>query len=113
MEAIHRDDGELCGFVRERDGQWHAMTVFGGMLGEADSAAAATQVVREVGLAALAERWLLLDGTSTEAEVVCIQEASPSGVTLALGYYSMPGVPTLRITRDEIDRGRYVLQRDR
>lgn len=113
MEAIHRDDGELCGFVRERDGQWHATTVFGSLIEATDSPAAATQVVREVGLAALAERWLLLDGTSAEAEVVCIQEASPDGVTLALGYFSMPGVPTLRITRDEIDNGRYVLRRDR
>jgi len=33
-------------------------------------------------------------------------------VTVALGYYSMPGVPTRRITRGEIDDGSCLLRRD-
>ena len=34
------------------------------------------------------------------------------GVTVALDYYSMPGVPTRRITREEIDYGECELRRD-
>lgn len=112
MKAIHRDDGELCGFVREHEGEWRALTVFGGVLGVAESSAAAEVMVHEVGLASLAERWLLVAESSAEPEVVCIQEASPQGLTVALGYYSMPGVPTMRISREALDLGCYVLRRD-
>lgn len=111
MEAIHRDDGELCGFVHEHEGRWQALTVFGAHLADTESAAAARAVVHEIGLASLAERWLFHDGALSEPEVVCIQEASPQGVTVALGYYSMPGVPTVRITRDQIDSGVVRLRR--
>jgi hypothetical protein len=37
--------------------------------------------------------------------VVCIQEARPGAVTVALGYYSLPGVPTLTITAEELAAG--------
>src|SRR3954453_1475126 len=37
MEEVRRpDDDELCGFVDERDGQWHALTVFAATLGAHD-----------------------------------------------------------------------------
>ena len=46
-----------------------------------------------------------------EEQVVCIQEASPSSVTLALGYYSLPGVPSLTVSRDDVTGGRWQLDR--
>jgi hypothetical protein len=112
MRPIHRDDGELCGFVQTAPGSWRAVAVFGGLLQEADSEHAAEEIVRMVGLPALAERWLLSTTESDDEEVVCLQEASPAGVTVALGYYSMPGVPTRRISRGEIDDGSCRLRRD-
>ena len=112
MKAIHRDDGELCGFVRAHHDTWHALAVFGGLLEVVDTRAAAEQVVHDIGLAALAERWLLRTASADE-EIVCIQEASLAGVTVAIGYYSLPGVPTRHITRDEIDGGRCELRRTR
>ena len=63
------------------------------------------------GLASLAERWTLRSGASGEEEVVCIQEANPGTVTVALGYYSLPGVPTQTITADEISAGEWELRR--
>ena len=65
----------------------------------------------EVGLASLAERWMLTDLGSGEEQVVCIQEVSPSSVTLALGYYSLPGVPSLTVSRDDVTGGRWQLDR--
>jgi hypothetical protein len=44
-------------------------------------------------------------------EVACIQEANAQSVTLALGYYSMPGVPTLTITASKIAAGEWGLHR--
>ena len=67
--------------------------------------------VLEHGLASLAEHWQLRRTEEAEAEVVCIQEADPTGVTLALGYYSLPGVPTMRVTRSQLDAGEWVLER--
>jgi hypothetical protein len=111
MRAIHRDDGELCGYVHAHDGSWHAVSVFGGLLDVAESNESAEQIVREVGLVALAERWLLTTSSEPEEQVVCLQEASPTGVTVAIGYYSLPGVPTLRVTRAQIDNGQMHLRR--
>ena len=37
MKAIHREDGELCGFVRAEGDTWQALAVFGGLIGTADS----------------------------------------------------------------------------
>ncbi len=59
------------------------------------------------GLASLAERWTLRHGDSGDEEVVCIQEANASAVTVARGYYSMPGVPTLTITAAQIASGEW------
>ena len=111
MEPIHRADGELCGFVRCVEGRWEAVAVFGSRLKWTSSRAMAEQIVREIGLASLADRWVLTSRLDGREQVVCVQEASPNGVTVALDYYSMPGVPTLRITREQIDGGEYSLRR--
>lgn len=112
MDEVRRDhDGELCGHVARIDDEWCALAVFGAVLGLHDDRDAAVQQLLIEGLACLAERWTLRDGTTGADEIVCIQEANPASVTLALGYYSMPGVPTLTVTRDELDAGRWQLLR--
>ena len=110
VEALRRpSDGELCGYVAQRDGQWQALTVFGAVLGTHDQRASAADQVLDEGLASLAERWTLRHGESGDEEVVCIQEVKGGAVTLALGYYSLPGVPTLTITKDQIASGEWEL----
>jgi hypothetical protein len=70
-------------------------------------------VVNE-GLAALMERWILTAADESNEEVVCIQEALPDAITDAItvvvGYYALPGAPTIRIDRAELDAGRRTLR---
>jgi hypothetical protein len=112
VEAVRREsDGELCGHVAQSDdGRWLALTVFGAALGAHDDRQAAIDQVSSEGLASLAERWTLRGGDG-EQQIVCIQEANADSVTVALDYYSLPGVPTLTITRDEIDSGDWEFRR--
>jgi hypothetical protein len=110
MEALRRSgDGELCGYVEQRDGQWVALTVFGAVLGSHDDRVNAVDHVLTDGLSSLAERWTLRHGASGAEEVVCIQEVNDVGITVARGYYSLPGVPTLTITMDQIAAGEWDL----
>lgn len=109
MTAIYRADGELCGFIRPHADGWEALTVFGAVIERPSTQSEAEAIVRDKALAALAERWLLERPGHAE-QIVCIQEASPDGVTVALDYYSMPGVPTLRIGRNQVDTGEVVLR---
>lgn len=108
MEELRRpSDGELCGHVDRRDGRWCALTVFGAVLGSHDRREHAVEQVLAEGLASLAERWTLRRGEHGEAEVVCIQEANAAGVTVALGYYSMPSVPILTISAEQLAVGEW------
>lgn len=112
MDEVRRPgDDELCGFVAARVGRWAACTVFGADLGEHDDRAAAEAQVRADGLACLAERWTLRDTATGEEEVVCILEADPDSVTVALGWYSMPGVPRRTLTTADLATGRWALVR--
>ena len=86
-------------------GRWQSLAVFGGLLGEHATFDDAAHQVLDEGLASLAERWMFRADPSEEWQVVCIQEASPTSVRLALDYYSMPGVPTLTLTRDDLSGG--------
>lgn len=99
---VRRDDGELCGYVVAADGGWRATTVFGGILGEHADEEDATRQIRDDGLASVAERWTLVDADTGEEQVVCIQQMSPDEVTLALDYYSLPGVPTMTLATAEL-----------
>jgi hypothetical protein len=111
MDEVRRaDDDELCGFVERRADGWHALAVFGGTFEVYPDRRDAEAKVLADGLAALMERWLLVDGATGDEQIVCIQEANPHGITVALDYYSLPGVPTLRITRIELDEQRWVLR---
>jgi hypothetical protein len=112
MDAVNRsEDDELCGFVDDRPDGWHSLTVFGATLGIHPTRLDAEQHVLDEGLASLMERWILADG-STE-EIICIQEAHPDQITVVLGYYALPGVPTMRIDRTELDERRWTLRLDR
>jgi hypothetical protein len=114
MDAVIRpEDDELCGFVEDRRDGWHALTVFGASLGVHPTRLDAEQHVLDEGLASLMERWILTDQDGSTEEIVCIQEAHPDEITVAVGYYSLPGVPTMRIDRTELDAGRWALRRDR
>ena len=111
MRPVRRDtDDELCGHVVERGGTWRSLAVFGAQLGEHDDEQAAVDHVLEHGLASLAARWTL-ESPGEEPEIVCIQEANPLTVRMALGYYSMPGVPTLTITTAQLASGEWQLSR--
>lgn len=110
MEELRRSsDGELCGYVEQRDGQWCALTVFGAVLGSHDQRASAADQVLNEGLSSLAERWTLRHGESGDEEIVCIQEVNGGAVKVARDYYSLPGVPTLTITKDQIASGEWEL----
>lgn len=109
MIEIRRDDGELCGYVRASGGRWQSVVVFGAVLGDHDTEDAATQQVRETGIAVLQDRWTLT-GTVDDDGTVCIQEARPDGVRVALGYYSLPGVPSRWVDRADIDAGTVTLR---
>ena len=103
---IRRDeDDELCGFVAERDGVWWALTVFGAGLGDFPDRARAETIVREQGLASLAEHWEFRRDPDDDWQICCILEAGPHGAVLALDYFSMPGVPVVRVSADELSRG--------
>jgi hypothetical protein len=111
MPGRRPGDDELCGHVDLADGSWLALVVFGAVLGRHPTREDAVAHVLSEGLSSLAERWTLRCGDGGADEVVCIQEASAQTVTLALGHYSMPGVPTLTIRASEIAAGRWSMQR--
>ena len=114
VREVRREDGELCGFVALDGGRWRSLTVFGGALGEHDEERDAHARVASDGLASLAERWTLVDRTTGDEDVVCIQQASPEEVTVALAPYSMPGVPTATIRAEDLRAdGRWRLERRR
>lgn len=98
-------DDELVGFVAEGPDGWRALTVFGGVLAIESGRAAATAVVRERGLASLAERWHWWSRATGGWRVVVPQEASPGRVRVAVGPYSLPGVETAVITTADLDAG--------
>lgn len=110
MIEVRRDDGELCGFAAPLGAQWRALTVFGAVLGTFNSELEATNHVLHRGLAVLAERWELRARCEQEWHIVCIQEANPRRVRVALGYYSLPDVPTRDISIDELRAGEFELR---
>lgn len=85
---VHREDGELVGFVTESDGRWVAATVFGYPLTDHESREDAEDALISKGLSYLAERWAVQrDDVWMRAELV---EASPSCVTAQLVDMSHP-----------------------
>jgi len=111
MEQIRRSgDDELCGFISLNDGNWTAHTVFGGVLAEGLDRVAAEALVREIGLTSLSDRWQYRASSEADWQTVLIIEASPQSVTLALGYYSLPGVETVRLSAELIVEQRLLVR---
>lgn len=110
VQEVRRDDGELCGYIEPRGDRWRSLTSFGATLGDHDGEADARQHVATQGLSALADRWTLIDGSTGEEQVVCIQQVSPAQIEVALGYYSLPGVPSMSIDLEELTAGRWRLE---
>jgi hypothetical protein len=111
VEEVRRaSDDELCGFIERRDGSWCSIAIFGVLIDRHESRDLAISHVLGVGLEVLTERWTLRQRDTGDEEVVCILEATPGSVTVALGYYSLPGVPTLTITADQIASGEWDLR---
>lgn len=103
MQEIRREsDDELCGFIAEVDGRWNALTIFGAPLARGLDRAGAEDLVLTDGLASLSERWHYRASPKDDWQTVVIVEANPRSVTLALGYYSMPGVETLTLSSEQI-----------
>ena len=113
VHEVRRDDGELCGFVATDDVAWRALTVFGGLLGTYTTVAEARAQVVELGLASLAERWVLTDAESGEQELVGIREVSPGHVVVGDPWYSLPGEQTRSIAVADLESGRLRLERYR
>ncbi len=111
IEVRRDDDNELCGFVDETSDGWLAMTVFGAGLRRCADYDEAVGVVLDEGLASLAEHWVLSGPNLDGEQVVCIQTASPGSVTLALDYYSVPGVPSMTLSTAELRSGLWTLAR--
>jgi hypothetical protein len=105
MEQVRRDDGELCGHVTTTGDAWEARVVFGAVIGRHATRDAAVAQVLADGLASLARHWHYRAADADEWEIVCIQEAHPHSVRIALGYYSLPGVPTVVVSRDDASTG--------
>lgn len=104
-------DDELCGHVEQRGIRWYALTVFGAVIGDHERREAAVEQVRSDGLASLADRWTLRHPATGDEEIVCIQEANTVEVTLAVGYYSLPGVPIMVVSADQLASGEWELLR--
>lgn len=79
---VHRDDGELIGFVAEDAQGWRALTVFGHPIAGVLDREGAEEQLHAVGLSYLAEKWHLRDGEDWIS--VQLVEASPVGVTVQL-----------------------------
>jgi hypothetical protein len=99
-EVRRAQDGELCGFVLRHSAGYQALTVFYGVLGNFESADDASSHVTDRGLASLHEHWNFRATRSDEWQTVLVQEARPGWARLVLGYYSLPGVPTLDVAFD-------------
>ena len=104
-EIRRPDDGELLGFVRRDGERWLARTVFGGVLGGAESETGARAIVEREGLASLGRRWFDRPADATDWEVVLIQEAWPGRARLVLGPYALPGTLAVEITAADLDAG--------
>lgn len=105
IEVRRESDNELCGFVVESGQGWNSLTVFGGLLEIHPSQKLAETHVLDVGLASLSSHWYFRSSAHDDWQICCIQEASPSSVTIALDYYSMPGVPIVKLNAEDFAQG--------
>lgn len=79
---VHREDGEMVGFVAPEADGWRPLTLFGYPIAEAGDRVGAEEQLQAVGLSYLAEKWELRDCEDWIAAQLV--EASPAGVTVQL-----------------------------
>jgi len=81
IEVRREEDDELLGLlVPSGDGRWAPSTIFGAALAAATDAGTAESVVREHGLASLAERWWVQAGG--EWQQAWLLEVKPDRIRL-------------------------------
>jgi hypothetical protein len=106
MQEVRRSaDGELCGYVRFENGRWQALTVFHGLLAEFDTTDSAVAHTSDHGLSSLQRRWLYRSASGEEWQTVLLQEVRPGRVRLVMGYYSLPGIPVIEVTAEDLAAG--------
>lgn len=85
---VHRDDGELVGFVTAESSGWAARTAFGVALAQTTDREDAETYLTSHGLSYLADRWEWHDGSDWMR--VDLVEVSPSEVSLMLSDFGHP-----------------------
>lgn len=98
---IHREDGELIGYLTTVGELWVPCTVFGFPLADATSRDEAEDYLHSHGLSYLAERWEYLH--ESDWITVSIVEASPQQVTLSFADYGHPDLYGTRKTLRNLD----------
>ena len=83
------EDGELLGYLAERPDGTVPLTLFGVALGAPGLRAEAEQVLRDRGLASLAEPWALADEDGEEVRVAVLT-AYPDRVVVVPAPYGYP-----------------------
>lgn len=79
---MHREDGELVGFLSQESGGWQARTIFGHPLGDPGDRGEGESHLHGLGLSYLAEKWEVHDGQ--QWITASLVEASPSEVVVQL-----------------------------
>ena len=90
-EVRRDEDDELLGYVEsDRNGGWRALTVFGGLLGEAGTVDEAVAELESSGLSSLAETWWYRSPEDGRWVAAVILEARPGEVRAQLGSLPDP-----------------------
>lgn len=99
-EVRRAADGELLGYLRDRDGSgetWVPLTVFGYPLGPAAEYVEAMTLVEDSGLGFLGGPWRFREERDGKWYACAITEASPSRITVQVADGEYP-YPELRRT---------------
>jgi len=90
-EVRRDEDDELLGYVEsDRNGGWRALTVFGGLLGEAGTVDEAVAELESSGLSSLAETWWYRSPEDGRWIAAVILEARPGEVRASVGSLPDP-----------------------
>jgi hypothetical protein len=88
-EVRRDEDEELMGYVRTSEGQWAALTVFGGLLGVHPTEDEARDMVGISGLSSMAEPWWVW--SEGQWWPCRLQEARPGHATVWVTAHDYPG----------------------
>ena len=88
LHPVHREDGELVGFVTEEANGWAARTIFGTEITHTGEREDAESYLISHGLSYLADRWEWHDGETWIR--VNLLEASPERVSIMITDFGRP-----------------------